>query len=72
MTNDKFTCDNCNETFIKLNTDEQARQEYKKSPWNIPKDSFGVVCDDCLILFKAWFETLTAEQHIAIQANINE
>jgi hypothetical protein len=62
-----FTCDRCQVTFNKGRSEEEARKELETSPWNIPGDAIGVVCDDCFEAFKIWFDSLTEEDHKRIR-----
>ena len=62
-----FTCEKCERTFAKENSDHDAQKEYDQSPWNIPGEDHGVVCEDCFKQFKIWFESLTEEDHKKIR-----
>lgn len=66
----RFTCEKCKKTFDKGWSDEDALKEYEVSPWNLPQDGKGLVCDDCFTDFKKWFDSLTPEQHEKIRKNI--
>jgi hypothetical protein len=60
---DKINCDKCEETFIKGWSEEDADKEYHSSPWFIPNQDTGILCEDCFEEFKIWFATLTDEDH---------
>lgn len=64
----EFTCDNCKQTFMKAWSDEDAKKEYDASPWNLPEDDIGIICDDCFQEFKTWFSLLSEEEHKRIKA----
>lgn len=72
---DEFKCQKCKKNFIKGWSDEDALKELENSPWNIPEDEIGVLCDDCFKEFKIWFNNLTAQDHRRIKTlkhQINE
>lgn len=55
----RFTCERCQVSFDSEWSEEEAKQEYELSPWNVPGQEAGVVCDDCFEEFKDWFESTT-------------
>lgn len=46
---EEFTCDNCEETFIKKWTDKEARKEAEElwTPAEMSEGKEAIVCDDC-------------------------
>lgn len=63
-----FICENCCNKFIKKNTDEEALKELEQSPWFVPEEEVGCICDDCFPKFKKWFDALTPEDHKRIRS----
>jgi len=63
MTDEFFTCETCDQTFKKIMSDEESREQDKGSPWLIEGMPQGVICEDCFAKFKVWFATLTEEDH---------
>jgi len=62
-----FTCEKCEQEFTKCEQFDPLH-ELRNSPWHIPGDGIGVICEDCFVKFKAWFDTLTEEDHRRIRA----
>lgn len=62
-----FKCEKCGETFNKNRTDDEARKEFEKAPWNIPGEGIGIICEDCFEEFKVWFSSLSPEDHKRIK-----
>jgi hypothetical protein len=69
MNDSEFTCDKCKEKFKKGWSEEEAEQEFKTAPWNIPSEKRGVLCNDCFEAFKIWFDGLTNDDHERIRAD---
>ncbi len=57
----EFTCEKCDQTFIKGWSDEEAQKEFDDAPYNIPGDNRVSLCDDCFKEFYEWFYKLTDE-----------
>ncbi len=65
---DKFHCEHCHESFIKITDDREALKEfYDIHHPSIYKSPIGHLCDDCHILFMKWFQSLTEEQKFAMR-----
>lgn len=60
----RFTCEKCKMTFNKGWSDEEAMKEYAIAPWYIPDEEKSLLCDDCFIEFKKWFESLSKQEHL--------
>lgn len=63
----QYTCENCNQIFNKLWSDEEAKKEYESSSYYMPNEEVAVICDDCFIKFKKWVDSLTEEDHKRIK-----
>jgi hypothetical protein len=65
-----FTCERCHGTFGRKRTEEEARKEFQGSPWYIPGDESGVLCEDCFQVFRIWFDGLTEADHKRIRSTV--
>ena len=63
----EFTCEKCQQTFIKGWSDEAAEKEFSNAPYNVAGDDRGLICDDCFKKFQKWFSTLTPDDHKKIR-----
>jgi len=45
---EEYTCAQCEKTFIKAWSDEEAKEEYNNSPMKVePVEEAAIICDDC-------------------------
>ncbi len=68
----KIKCYLCKNLYISSWTEQEKKLELEGSPWEIPGDEIDSLCDECFIIFKIWFESLSEEQRNEIKNQSKE